>query len=135
MTNAERKDYYFTSAQKEYEAMQKEWENRDWNRVIRKAQETIELLLKGVLKLMNVEFPKEHEIGEYFEKILILKKIDYDEVGMKRIKEASKDLTDKRAPAYYGEVFYSQEEAIEAKQQAEFVREFIKELMKRLESK
>lgn len=135
MTNAERSKYYFSSAEKEYDAMQKEWESGDWNRVIRKAQEVIEMSLKGVLKYMNIEFPKEHDIGEYFEKILIKRKIDYDKEIMSKIVLASKELTAKRAPAYYGDEFYSEEEAKAARESAEIAKLFITELMNRLQDK
>lgn len=133
MTNQKRGSYYFNQVEEEYRQLQYYLAKCNWNMVIRKSQEVIELLLKGVLKFMNIEFPKEHDIGEYFEEILNLRKIEYDKMAMERMKVASKVLTEKRAPAYYGEVFYSQEEAEEAREQAEFARKFVKELMKRLE--
>lgn len=132
MNNEERKNYYLSTAGKEYQAMQMAWEDEDWNRVIRKAQETIELLLKGILKYMNIEFPKEHDIGEYFEDILIKKGIHYSGQDLEKIKDLSKSLTDKRAPAYYGEEFYSKEEAERAKAGAEFVKIFTADFLKKL---
>ena len=53
--------------------------------------------IKGVLKYSNIEFPKEHDIGEYFEEILMRRKIDYDSDSMRKIIFASKDLVSKRA--------------------------------------
>lgn len=129
MNNKQRSDYYFNQAEEEYKLISYYLAKENWNMVIRKSQEVVELLLKGVLKYMNIEFPKEHDIGEYFEKILIQRKIKFDKQAMNKIKIASKDLTSKRAPAYYGEEFYSKEEAFEAKGYADFTKKFIQKLM------
>lgn len=132
MTNEERSKHYFNQAEEEHRLIQYYWEKKNWNMVIRESQEVVELLLKGVLKYINVEFPKEHDIGEYFEKILNIRNIEYNKNGMEIIKKASKELASKRAPAYYGEEFYTQEEAEKAKDYAEFTKRFIYELMKKI---
>lgn len=46
----------------------------------------------------------------------------------------SKELADKRAPAYYGEEFYSQQEAARAKAGADLVKKYIKDFLKKLET-
>lgn len=132
MTNADRKNYLFKEAEKEYKDMNSAWIDKDWNRVIRKAQETIECYLKGILKFLNIEFPKEHDIGKYFVQTLIERKIQFDVEFMEKVKELSEELAKKRAPAYYGDEFYSEEEALEAKQGAEQVRDFASQLIKKL---
>ena len=132
MNNNERAKYYFNIAEEKYREMHYYWDKSNWNMVIRTAQETIELLLKGVLKYINIEFPKEHDIGEYFEKILLKRKISYDKDVMKEIIIASKELVKKRAPAYYAEEFYSQQEAEEAKHWTNITKDFVKQPMEKL---
>jgi hypothetical protein len=46
-----------------------------------------------------------------------------------KVKEISEYLSKKRAPAYYGEEFYSREEAENARRDAEFVKEFAFEIL------
>lgn len=132
MTNKERKEYLFRVGNKKFKEMLSSYEEGDWNMVIRNAQESVECYLKGILKFINVEFPKEHDIAKYFEEILLKKKIDFDREKMKKIKVISESLSKKRAPAYYGEEFYSEEEARKAKTDAEFVRNFVQELWKNI---
>jgi len=132
MTNEERRKYLFKVAERKLKEMHTSYEEEDWNMVIRNAQESVECYLKGLLKFMNVEFPKEHNIGKYFEEILLKKKIVFDREKMKRVKEISEYLSKKRAPAYYGEEFYSKEEAENAKRDAEFVKEFALEMLESL---
>ena len=132
MNNRERKDYLLHVAEKKYEEMKRSWKESDWNMVIRNAQEAIEFYLKATFKYMNIEIPKEHDIGKYFEKILIERNIQYDKNTLEKIKILSKELADKRAPAYYGEEFYSQDEAERAKEGAEFVKIYIKYFLKKL---
>jgi HEPN domain-containing protein len=132
MTNEGRRKYLFKVAEKKFKEMLSSYDEEDWNMVIRNAQESVECYLKGLLKFMNVEFPKEHDIGKYFEEILLRKKIEFDREKMRRVKEISEYLSKKRAPAYYGEEFYSREEAENARRDAEFVKEFAFELLKNL---
>lgn len=132
MTNEERKNFLLKQAEKEFQEMLSAYQENNYNRTIRKAQEASECYLKGILKLINIEFPKEHDIGDYFGKILLKRKIMVDNNTLKKIKLISEELTKKRAPAYYGEEFYTKEEAEEAKDYAEFVRNFVKDLLERL---
>jgi len=134
MNNKERRDYLFNQAEEAFDLMLKSWTLKNWNMVIRRAQESLECYLKSALKYMSIEFPKEHDIGEYFERILIKRNIQYNEEDLEKIKELSKELVDKRAPAYYGEEFYSMEEAKRAKEGAEFVRIFIRDFVKKLKA-
>lgn len=135
MTNEERKSYLFKLAQRKFKDMLNLYKEGDWNMVIRNAQESIECYLKGVLKFINVEFPKEHDIAKYFQEILLKRGIKFDEEKMERIKFISEALSKKRAPAYYGEEFYTKEEADEAKNGAELTKEFVEKLIKTLEGK
>lgn len=41
-------------------------ERGSWNTVIRRSQEAVELSLKGVLRMMGVEYPKIHDPYGFF---------------------------------------------------------------------
>lgn len=133
MNNQERRDYLLSQAEEEYKLIENYWAKANWNMVIRKSQEVVELMLKGFLKYINIEFPKEHDVGGYFTQILKEKKIALDQKSLEQIKMISQELAKKRAPAYYGEEFYTQEEAEKARDYAKFVRGLILELIERLE--
>jgi HEPN domain-containing protein len=41
-------------------------ENSDWNLVVRRSQEVVELSLKGALKVLGMGFPKVHDVSMVF---------------------------------------------------------------------
>ena len=133
MNNQERKDYLLRLGEDTLELIEKYWKEKNWNMVIRRAQEAVECYLKGFLKFINIEFPKEHDLGGYLEQILIKKQIPFDKRKIKELKEISEELAEKRAPAFYGEVFYSEEEASRARKGAAKIKEFVESLLKSLE--
>ena len=46
----------------------------DFNIAVRRAQEAVELCLKGALKMLGVEYPKIHDVGSLFsEQVTILR--------------------------------------------------------------
>jgi HEPN domain-containing protein len=132
MNNLERKDYLIKQGEDTFELIEKYWGEKNWNMVIRRAQETAECYIKGFLKLINIEFPKEHDLGGYLEEILIKRGLPFKKERIGKIKEISEELTEKRAPAFYGEVFYSKEEARRARKGAKEVKEFIETLLESL---
>ncbi len=92
-------DKYLKEAERNYK-------DKESNITIRRAQEAVELYLKGFLKLLCVEFPKIHDIGVFFIKILEEKKIEIKEEEKNLIIEASSFLAEKRATAFYREIEY-----------------------------
>lgn len=132
MTNFESGEKLLKEAEEYFEEMIAAYKRGSWNVVIRRAQEVIELNLKGLLKIMGVEYPKVHDPSEYFLETLKTKGIEVEETIAERIKSISADLADKRAPAFYYEKDYTSKEATEAKEGAEFIAEFIKGLYGRL---
>lgn len=103
-----------------------------WNIVVRKAQEVVELSIKGILKIMGVEYPKVHDPARFFITTLKRRGILIEEETVIKLKEISKELAEKRAPAFYFEKDYKEEDAVEAKEGAEFVFKMIKKLQKEL---
>jgi len=101
-----------------------------WNRTIRRAQEAVELYLKGILKLMNVEFPKVHDVGRFFIAELEKKGKKLPKETSDKIVEISSMLAEKRAPAFYREEEYSEEDARQAIEGMRFIFQITEKLLK-----
>jgi HEPN domain-containing protein len=54
---------YFTKARKRLRAVAVLLEEDAWSDVVREAQELVELALKGMLRFVGVEPPKQHDVG------------------------------------------------------------------------
>lgn len=129
MTNNERCEFLLREAKENLAEMESAFQKGLWNRTIRRAQEVVEQSLKAVIKLMNAEYPKEHDVSRVFEEVLKKRKISFNQQDIEQIKEVSALLAQKRAPAFYGEVIFSKEEAIQAKQGALKVLEFVEKFI------
>lgn len=73
----------------------------DYPDSVRYSQEAVELSLKAVLRIMGIEYPKVHDVGD----ILLLYQDKFPEWFRKeldRVRAISRDLALKRAPAMYG---------------------------------
>lgn len=132
VTNGERCEFLLKGRDKEYREMLAALGDRDWNRAIRKAQETVELSLKAVLKYSNIEFPKEHDVGKHFGLLLRNRGISIEPDAELNLKRISADLAKKRAPAYYGEEFYDEQEARKAAEDAAFVLKLTADILSKL---
>ncbi len=132
MTNNERAEFLIHEAQENLREMKDAFLNGLYNRTIRRAQEVVEQSLKALLKLMNFEYPKEHDVGKYLEDIIKRRSIAYEKEKIDEIKKISSSLGQKRAPAFYGEVFYSKGEAESAIKDAEFVMNFVLNLIEKV---
>lgn len=132
MTNVERAKILINDA-REYKAeAENAFKENKWNRSIRRAQETVELYLKGIMKLINIEFPKVHDIGKFLVKELEKKGKKLPEEVANRIIEISSMLAEKRAPAFYREEEYSREDAREAIEGMRFVSQIAEKLLTEL---
>ena len=112
--------------------MARAYARKAWNLTVRRAQEVVELTLKGLLKIMGVEFPKVHNVGDIFSRICREKAIEIDSETLTRIDQISSELAEDRAPSFYFEKDYELEEAREAKENAEWIRNLAKDLVTRL---
>jgi len=105
--------------------------------VVRYSQECVELCLKAVLRVVGVEYPKVHDVGD----ILELHSDRFPEWFRKHISELrriSADLAQKRGPSLYGierlgkppsEIF-GEEDARRALNEAKFVYEICGRFLK-----
>ena len=133
MNNVERGEYMFNNAGVHFEHMLHAYRGEHWNIVVREAQEVVELSLKGLLKLMCIEYPRVHDVAPVVVAELKNKGIRVNENDLDTIKRISRDLSRERAPAFYGEKVYTKKQAEEAKKEAEWMVQMIKELRKELE--
>jgi len=132
MSNFELGSKLLNEAEEYYEEMLRAYERGSWNVVVRRAQEVVELSLKGLLKIMGIEYPKEHDVGDVFERACGEKGIEVEAEALARIKRTSSRLARERAPAFYMDRVYSEGQAKEAKEGAEQVLGMARELKGKL---
>ena len=93
---------YFKQGRARYRTAKLAYDQRNFPYSVRQAQESVELVLKGALKLVGVEHPKLHDVSE-----ALLSNIDrFPKRFQERVDQLakiSKQLARKRAPAMYGE--------------------------------
>lgn len=102
---------------------------RDFNMVVRRAQEGVELTLKGALKLLGVDYPKAHDVAPVFSEQVQRKRGGVDVDILERIEEVSLWLSQARAPSFYFEREYGEEDGRQAVQDAECVVTEIRRIM------
>jgi HEPN domain-containing protein len=77
-------------------------EEKVYHRAVRRAQESTELALKAVLRLIGIEYPREHSVGESL--LRARRKLPAWFVSsLPEIVEIEKGLTEQRGPAFYGD--------------------------------
>jgi len=104
-------------------------EEKDFNLVVRRAQEVVELALKGALKIMGVDYPKVHDVAPLFIEQLRQKRGIYDRDLLSKIEEISLWLAQSRTTSFYFEKEYGAGDAEQAIQDASFVLSEIKKLL------
>lgn len=114
MTNLESGERLLQDAKLYLQEAENYFTNEKWNPAVRRAQEVVELSIKGLLKIMGVEYPRVHDPSKYLIKKLEEKEIPISEDEKQRIVNISLILTSKRAPAFYHEEDYTREDAEEA---------------------
>ena len=99
---------------------------------VRRAQEIVELSLKGLLKAMCMEYPRLHDVGGAFAAAVAAKGLGVDAETIDRIRQISSYLARDRAPAFYLETEFSREQAGQARLDARFVLDFAEGFAPRL---
>jgi len=117
---------YFLKARKRLRALEILFDEEAYSDVVREAQELVELALKGMLRFIGIEPPKQHDVGP-----LLLQYRDRLPpsvgAGAERLAEISHRLRKEREFAFYGdEDFiptdeYTREQAAEAVEDARWV--------------
>ncbi len=97
----------------------------NYNIAVRRAQEVVELALKGCLRILGIDYPKVHDAGYVFS-IEAGKKLPFKESSLREIERISRWLSEARAPSFYGEKDFTSEDAKRAIEDATIVLEEIK---------
>lgn len=75
-----------------------------YHRAVRRAQECVELSLKATLRLLGVEYPRQHEVGELLRKVSVERgQREWFLSELPAIILVSKRLVENRGPAFYGD--------------------------------
>lgn len=121
MTNREAGERLVREAQRIFRRdLQAAWAEGDYNLVVRRAQEVVELSLKGALRILGVDFPKVHDVGSVFVEQMRRKGGMVSEEVLSEIERISAWLSEARAPAFYLERAYGEPDARRALSEAEF---------------
>jgi len=134
MTNQEKAATFLDMAERVYRETTQALEEKAWNLALRRAQEVIELVLKGLILLMGADYPKVHDPAEGFAQLVQERGLEIPDETVAEIQALSSDLADKRAPAFYGEIEISEEEARVAAEGAAMVLQLGLKLRRELES-
>lgn len=108
-----------------------------YHRVIRRAQECIELCIKAILRLYGMEYPRAHEVSSILIKIKEKLPIWFRE-HLEFVVEVSISLAMQRGPSFYGDEYkkvpakklFKKEDALKALLHAERVLNLVKKLFR-----
>jgi len=123
-----------STARECYDELLRAYDRGSWNIVVRRAQEVVEMSLKGLLKTMGVEYPKSHHVGGIFGRVCIERGLKVEPKQLDEFENISSYLADARAPAFYMEKIYNKQNADKAKTDAENVLNFARSFAKTLEN-
>nr|HID15046.1 HEPN domain-containing protein [Anaerolineae bacterium] len=111
MTNHEKAEDFLSKAEWTWGEVERALEARLWAIVYRRAQEVVELTLKGLIILMGAEYPKVHDPAGGFAQLAQERGLEIPKETLAEIQALSSDLAEKRAPAFYGEISISEAQA------------------------
>lgn len=101
----------------------------DFNIVVRRAQEVVELALKGALRMLGVDYPKVHDVAPVFSEQVQQKGVAVDVEVLEQIEDISFWLSQARAPSFYLERDYGEEDARQAFRDAVFVLTEVRKIL------
>lgn len=101
----------------------------DFNMVVRRAQEVVELALKGALRMLGVDYPKVHDVAPVFSEQVGQKRGAVDVEVLEQIEDISFWLSQARAPSFYLERDYGEEDARQALRDAVFVLTEVRKIL------
>ena len=79
-----------------------------WNLAIRRCQECVELGLSGLLALVGVHYPKDHDQAPLLIQVLCEEGMPVEKVSAQELQRISADLSRKRGPALHQEEGYDE---------------------------
>lgn len=124
MNNFDTGGRLLSTAREFYGEMLRVYERGSWNIVVRRAQEVVELSLRGLLKMMGVEYPKNHDVSGILARACVEMGLEIGPKELAELRRISSYLADARSPAFYMERIYNKQDADKAKADAEKVLSF-----------
>ena len=130
---------YLNRAEKVLEEARKAAKGGVYSLAIRRAQESVELSLKAILRYLAIEYPREHDISDVLLRVKETRPLpDWFKERIGFMASVSSDLARKRGPAFYGEEvtltpaskLFTREEGLRAVGDAEEVFKLCKRLQK-----
>lgn len=128
MTNKQFAQSYFDQARSILKELELHYQDAQWHLVVRRAQEIVELILKGFLRLSGIEIPRLHDVGPIFreQKDRFPNSVTKE---LPRIISISRRLRQEREVSFYGDEeqelppnqLYTQVDADGAKQDVEWL--------------
>ena len=134
MNNFQRGEKLLSEAENISRELTNVFEGNLANLTVRRAQEVVEISLKALLKMMGIEYPKVHDVGNLLEEVVEKRGIKTQEGILERVKKISSYLARDRASSFYFEKDYTLKEAKKAKEDALDVLNFAKKLAQRIKS-
>ena len=132
VTNSERADQLLADADAIAGEMRSALALHRWNLAVRRAQEVIELVAKGLINEMGVEYPRTHDPVPALIDTIRQRRVDADQAFLDRLRSLSRELADLRGPAFYQEIALREDQASGAVDGAEKVLRFGRVLVGRL---
>ncbi|MDP3768231.1 MAG: HEPN domain-containing protein, partial [Dehalococcoidia bacterium] len=104
MTNEERADRLFTEAGQVAGEMRRALGEQAWNLATRRAQEVVELVVKGLLNELGTEYPRVHDAVPVLIATLERRRLHADGEFLEWLRAFSSRLAELRAPVFYQEI-------------------------------
>lgn len=118
MNNFDQAARLLGQAEESLEDTERAFQRQSWNMTIRRAQEVVELALKGLLSMMSIEYPKVHDVAPLFLQVARERQLPVEARQLEGVRQISDRLTRSRAPAFYAEESFTEEAAQQAIQDA-----------------
>ncbi len=134
MDNGERGRRLMAMAAEYLQDMDTATGRKSWNAVVRRAQEVVELALKGVLSYLGVDFPKVHDPAAVFIATLSARGMALSATEAEDVTNVSATLARKRAPAFYFEQVEDESTAEEEAANAHRIHRICMRLVAAIES-
>lgn len=100
MTNLERGKKLIQESGELLKEAKRAYQSSQYNIVVRRSQETVELALKGLLIILGIEYPKIHDVGTVFYEQVKAKGVKIEEKDLEKIKFISSQLTKEREASF-----------------------------------
>jgi HEPN domain-containing protein len=138
MTNREFGRAYIKDARLILAEAEASLEQGHFHRTVRKCQESVEMALKGLLRVAGIEYPKAHRVGRVLLDSAVVQVVSGDR--LRDIARIADELADAREEAFYGSEsssaadLFTRDDAVDALLKGKTVESFVRELMEQIDT-